>query len=544
MNERIDGVLDKARKALDEENFSSSNSLCELVLSDSSMDAMPVQRVVAMLLLAEQNIAQGRVADAMSRTAEAISIARLEADEFLLGLCGFSMARISYELAEFTEALGELERIRPLIESAEDGRLSFRFHTFLGTCHLAAQKIQEAIRNGEKAILIAENLSDPRCQIQASGKLASYWLAEGTRLSDESRTAQAHIAFTRAFELNEAALEMAKSVAPAEVDLALLSKRAMMLAALGRHDEAFVSFAEHRQICVQRQTCTTLPSAVLAEAQLSRRLGNAPMALELLREGISISQSEVASDPEVLRLASELEAERGNFEQALVDFRNLHSVVVASNACRAELRASSMAVKLEAKRAVGITLLDKERAYVLRRENQKLEHKARELSKDALEDSLTGLANRRRIDAYLESWHAESLSSASPAWLAIIDLDFFKLVNDRFSHGCGDRVLQLLGILLESGCRPGDLAGRLGGEEFVLCLDVKDHRQALGACERIRRAVAEYNWDAVAKGLTVTISVGLADLSRHLSVSEGLDAADRELYRAKASGRNKVCQAL
>jgi diguanylate cyclase len=124
--------------------------------------------------------------------------------------------------------------------------------------------------------------------------------------------------------------------------------------------------------------------------------------------------------------------------------------------------------------------------------------------------------------------------------VALLDVDHFKRVNDRFSHGVGDEVLRRLAALLSAQCRSNDFAARYGGEEFALVLHDVGVTRAETICERVRAAVEAFAWNQIAAGLAVTISIGLADVAAASSVADGLSEADRRLYQAKACGRNRV----
>lgn len=164
-----------------------------------------------------------------------------------------------------------------------------------------------------------------------------------------------------------------------------------------------------------------------------------------------------------------------------------------------------------------------------------LEHLSRE-------DPLTGLANRRAFDERLaaEVQRAVSASRPLPLALAMFDLDHFKTVNDVHGHACGDAVLRTCATLLHGVCRPDDVLARYGGEEFVLALPDTALDAACVLCERIRRAVAGYDWPRLRPGLQVTISVGVAALSPGLDAAALLALADARLYAAKREGRNRV----
>ncbi|WP_033337765.1 GGDEF domain-containing protein [Catenuloplanes japonicus] len=147
-------------------------------------------------------------------------------------------------------------------------------------------------------------------------------------------------------------------------------------------------------------------------------------------------------------------------------------------------------------------------------------------------DPLTGLPNRRGFDAGLQA----ALAAAEPVCVALVDLDHFKQVNDTYSHAVGDDVLRSIADLL--GAVPG-VAGRQGGEEFVLMLR-SGLDDAVRACERLRHAVEAHEWQDIAAGLSVTASIGVAEIRPGEEPSEAMGRADALLYAAKREGRNRV----
>jgi diguanylate cyclase (GGDEF)-like protein len=158
----------------------------------------------------------------------------------------------------------------------------------------------------------------------------------------------------------------------------------------------------------------------------------------------------------------------------------------------------------------------------------------------AMEDALTGLANRRQLDERLATLMREAATRGTVVTVALADVDHFKGINDRFSHAVGDEVLRCVGEILRAHCRLGDLAGRYGGEEFMLVFRHLDMRSANETCERVRRAVEIYDWRSIHPQLRVTLSLGLAS-STSFEHAQGLvDAAEHWLYEAKHHGRNQV----
>ena len=167
---------------------------------------------------------------------------------------------------------------------------------------------------------------------------------------------------------------------------------------------------------------------------------------------------------------------------------------------------------------------------------------ARELEADVRRDPLTGLGNRRELERRWPQLLAQAAADDTPLAVAMLDLDGFKQVNDARGHAVGDLVLVALAGLLRTHTRAADLVARMGGEEFLLALPDTSPGRALEVCERLREQVAAYAWHALAPGLQVTISAGLA-CSPPGERDTLIETADAALYRAKSAGRNRVMRA-
>jgi diguanylate cyclase (GGDEF)-like protein len=157
-------------------------------------------------------------------------------------------------------------------------------------------------------------------------------------------------------------------------------------------------------------------------------------------------------------------------------------------------------------------------------------------------DELTGLRNRRSILKALNDEIARGHRGTACA-VALIDVDWFKRINDSFGHPVGDEVLRRVAVTMFANIREGDKIGRYGGEEFLLVLPDTVDDAAEHILDRLRAIVAELDWNEVAIGMTVTISAGLATFAPEDSPDTILARADRALYAAKAGGRNRIVNA-
>jgi len=183
----------------------------------------------------------------------------------------------------------------------------------------------------------------------------------------------------------------------------------------------------------------------------------------------------------------------------------------------------------------------------LRQARDALETLNKTLNTLAMEDGLTGLANRRQFDVTLDNEFGRAMRNASTLALIMMDVDCFKQYNDIYGHAAGDECLQTIGrtVARVAGRRPGDLAARYGGEELAVLLPNTDVAGAIVLAERIRSAVRDLQIvHAGAEDGFVTLSAGvdaLTPMPGAAQPKELIRAADQALYAAKAGGRNRVC---
>ncbi|OJH35424.1 diguanylate cyclase [Cystobacter ferrugineus] len=185
----------------------------------------------------------------------------------------------------------------------------------------------------------------------------------------------------------------------------------------------------------------------------------------------------------------------------------------------------------------------------LDRAYKELDQKREELLKLTRVDGLTGLYNRRYFEERLSEEFARSARYRSPLSLVMMDIDHFKRLNDTYGHPFGDQVLRAVAQAVRGRLREVDFVARYGGEEFIALLPETGPKEALGACERIREAVAsvrlEYqppSGDALEVRCTASLGVASVPSQRLLGAEDLKKEADTCLYAAKAAGRNCVRQ--
>lgn len=228
-----------------------------------------------------------------------------------------------------------------------------------------------------------------------------------------------------------------------------------------------------------------------------------------------------------LRLSCELHEQQGQTAQALASLRQLQLSEHRLRQVSMSHRREAAALRLELRQH--------------KREVRSLRNDAQQLQRLSMEDPLTGLANRRGLEQQLNAaltGHGRPESGAM-LYVSMVDVNGFKGVNDRHSHRVGDQVLQTLAMLFQQQLRSQDMAGRWGGDEFVLAFWALDDLQAQAVVTRLREAVSGYNWHLLAPGLKVGISLGLARAGSDDELQDLLLRSDQGMYAHK-----RACQSL
>jgi two-component system cell cycle response regulator len=160
----------------------------------------------------------------------------------------------------------------------------------------------------------------------------------------------------------------------------------------------------------------------------------------------------------------------------------------------------------------------------------------------AITDALTGLYNRRYMESHLASLVEQAAARGKPLTALVLDVDYFKSINDTYGHDAGDEVLREFATRVRKSIRGIDLACRYGGEEFVIVMPETDMGVATIVAERLRRRIASEPFSIAhgSRSVEVTISIGLATLDTDDNAGTILKRADQALYRAKRDGRNRV----
>jgi diguanylate cyclase len=299
-----------------------------------------------------------------------------------------------------------------------------------------------------------------------------------------------------------------------------LGNRAITLHGLERDEEAA---AELRALLPEYRALGMKPNEGLCLSELGhclQGLGRPADARDEYRAALAVLNDSGTAEDRLAALEGLAQTEEalGNTAAALVALKELRALERQSSADAAQRAVMHRELRIELARLTS------------------------QWAREASEDPLTGLGNRRALQAWLFE-HLPRVEQGETLALVLLDLDHFKQINDRFGHGVGDEVLMKVARLLGEGCRGHDRAVRYGGEEFVLALAGTSREGATDMAERVRQAVADHGWTAVSPGLRVTASLGVADASEAAEPQALLTLADKRLYAAKLGGRNRVVAA-
>ena len=340
-------------------------------------------------------------------------------------------------------------------------------------------------------------------------------MAESAALHDQQDRASAER--ETAIGLCERAMEKANACGDFWTLRTALGNCAEMHALQGRHEEALSCLHQSAELPGDPGPSIQI-HYLYARGDVLMRVGRVEEALVEARQALALAEVTNQIDHQVNatgKLAEILEV-MGDLRGALMMQKRFHALHVRQSGETAGRRARIEEIKAETK---------------------SLRSRAAILADQAMSDPLTGIANRRSFDQILNRL------AGTPFSVAIVDLDHFKAVNDRYSHIVGDAVLQRVARLMVDQLGPHGHAARLGGEEFALVLPDAPIATAAAVCEGLRIAVASNDWSVLGEGLGVTISIGLSSGTGYEPSGELMQLADTRLYMAKANGRNCVVDA-
>lgn len=429
-----------------------------------------------------------RYSEALEKLHPAIDRLRALGVEPLAGRALNYLAVVHEELGDSRQALAAYERSIAMSRLAQDDDMLGRALANLGEAYVNLKQPEQAQKHLRAALAVVMPRGD--------WALAAWCQLALGRLEDDAGHE------TEAQELLRRALDAAERCGVQRTEVEVLGALGSFLARRGAREEAL---------------------GLLQRAlKLAQELG---IGREIYKTHLALSESH----------------ERfGDYRAALQHYRAYHRVRADLFDEMARAQLTSLRTRHELEQARAQQEIDRLRTVELAEANARLAHQAHELAELSRRDPLTGLLNRRHLDERLAEEFDRARRYGSPLSVAMLDVDHFKAVNDGHSHAVGDEVLRRVAELLSSSVRRSDLAARYGGEEFALVFPETELAAAAAACEKLRVSIETHPWGALAAGLTVTVSAGVAAGTDLPSWERLLSAADARLYEAKRDGRNCV----
>ena len=416
---------------------------------------------------------------------------------------------------DHASAIRTFEDAEPIARALDDQkRLGIVYQQIGVACSLLGRH-QQAISHLEEA---AELHTRGPIDAQRIATLLSLYNANNRWAATlPAEAPERHASFATHLERWRRLAEDAASIGQTRLELMALGNRAIVLIDCGRCGEALADLAA---LLPRYHAHGMRPNEAICFLEMGRanaRLGDPLAARAHYTEAIARCDGHASNGhlAEALAGLADVEEAMGNDREALVALRRLRALEAGANAELAHREAAQRELRIELARL------------------------SSQWHRLASVDALTGLGNRRALD----HWFTEvrpRIEVGEPVIVLLHDMDHFKSINDRHGHGIGDEVLRRVAALIQANCRPNDLAVRYGGEEFVLATVGVDPVEAVVIAERLRASVEAHDWDAVAAGLVVTISVGVAGAAETADTMALMTLADRRLYAAKHGGRNRV----
>lgn len=452
------------------------------------------------------------------------------------------LGTIETQLGNFHDATLYFEEGRDLAVAADDRPLLARFNFSLATAYYRLLQAHEALDPAREFLLAADDL-ELADRVNARTLMANicFLIADQKRKRNRPEEAQLSVEDALGFAREAVALvgQAGSPVRTIEAWGCLTKAQAL----LGQSSEARNSLAQLSGLVDACDSTLVRARGELYRAEVLAELGEQLPAIQSGMEALSAFKR-VGSTVEVCETLGRLAdyCERvGDIRAAFDYYKRYRDLDDELRTRAAERRSQILGRKLELEKARHEAELLKLRSDVLSQQNQTLQKMAEKHLEEALHDQLTGLPNRRSFDQTVEDIEAGEMRSGVPFSVAVCDIDHFKMVNDTFGHAVGDEVLKHFAAILESAVRHGDFVARIGGEEFVILMRGAKGAPAIGAGERIRTLVQQYDWSVVHADLRVTACIGIAWSDIPLSVETLMEKADQSLYDAKNAGRNRVC---
>ncbi|BCJ55037.1 hypothetical protein Asp14428_65120 [Actinoplanes sp. NBRC 14428] len=530
---QVDALLVQAEEARLAGNYRAGSELAReaAALAESAGDG--AGRAEALRSMANQLLRLGEQEAAVTACREAVAVLEKLSDDAAICEVLTIQAMPLNELGMHEEALEVLAAARDIAQRLGDRDLLYWVHNRTGVVHSSMGDYDRSTEYLTRALTMVEGMdAEARfCILNNVGDNAVYQV---TKLRNRGDAAEAEALLHNALGYVDEALRLAREAGNPFRESICLDNYGMLRALDGDFAAADRMIEDSRAIAAIHGYRSLESGALQHQARVRLMRGECDRAIDGLLAALdrALAAGETPMVMEIHRELSEAYERIGDFASALAHYRSFHTL---------ERTAHNHVAAARARMAVHQFELDNARleAELARVRSAELEAATLSWQRQATEDPLTGLPNRRGAELRLPTMTAH----AGDLCVAIADVDLFKGVNDRFGHFVGDEVLRRIASVLRDSVRDSDLVARLGGEEFLIGLDGVDLDEGRARCEVLRAQVAAYPWESLEPGLSVTISLGLAVIPADGDLPAAMTRADQRLYDAKRAGRNRVVAA-
>lgn len=469
----------------------------------------PDLEIRARILLADAILRGGDSPEA-GRMAQALVVRAVElGDGYVIARSHFLMANFFRHIGDLSDALAHA--VQAVSNLDEDAPAWTRARHL---CTLAVSlgengSHDEELRRYQESLELASSIGDAELSMMVLNNMAYTAYENGDeqaarRLADQMREVEAH-----------------GGVQPRAHFLDTIARIEMMS---GRYVEAENTLRPVLDAAGERLLAEgdSLAECLITLAEAQRCRGALASCQQTLDDAAAVCEERgmVSYRARVREQQAQLYAASGRYREAYLEHRDFHEAWQALQSTAREARARAMQAAFEIEEARRTSELFREMAQ---------------------RDPLTGLHNRRFVNERLPKLLVQSAERCSPISAALLDLDHFKRINDTLSHEVGDLVLKRVAALITAAAPEPFIAARMGGEEFLIVLPDVDGDEAMARCERLRRAIREEPWSPTTGQVPVTTSIGLTTVrDGQITPSALLSQADRNLYAAKRSGRDRV----
>ena len=482
----------------------------------------------ALSLLSYHSAVQGDVETALRRAAQAMSSLDSMEPSMVLGDIYDAMGQARFSQGNIAEAAEVFSRALGVARTIGDRGMQARALDGLSRVHGLMGRWQEALDGHLEALGMQLALGDDLGAALIRSHMSRDYIGVG----------QPDAALKSALE----ALEFAETNGAPLLEMVVADALAVVYLEVGELDSARTFAARSLGIARERGSWLGESDAMMTLGRVEFAQGNHSAALDAVNGALELAEQHgrAVLEYECHALLADIYEQQGDAATALAEHRRFYELAESRINAESAMRLAYLGMEHQLETAKKDAEIHRLRSLALAREVEKHRVAQVHLEAEASIDPLTGLYNRRQLSVFADEIQ-EALERHEPVCLMVFDIDRFKEVNDEYGHLAGDRVLVSVASQLMKNSRGSDMPCRYGGDEFLVLLVGMDAAAGAEAAERLRSAIESTPVETDAGSISVTISVGVTSVpgAATIDLTGLIERADRALYAAKQSGRNR-----